>query len=148
MGVAIIGYKNIRRDDESEDAIYIAGSDFVQGVKNGFYEASYGAIECFDSTCTFYNKWRESLFSVVSERPLKDYQENCEDYSTEPFHYLLHFADNGGAIDTEFCNKLFIDFKKYKKVAKEKLNQDDYEIYKLFKKALKTARHGGFLHFS
>jgi len=93
-----------------------------------------------------YNGWRERLFSLVNDGNIQEYWDKSNDLiekyleinllnESEPFFELINFSDCEGVIGPEVSNKLHIDFETYNNLAKERMDDYDYDLYQKFMKA-------------
>jgi len=104
--------------------------------------------------------WYENMFftnydyfeyqTFIRENKLKrilkeDVDKTYKNLENMPFAEIINFSDGEGFIGPEVCEKLYLDFVKYDKVAKEKMSAWYYGVYQNFMNALSIK--GCVLHF-
>lgn len=162
MGLFIQAFKNIQQEADPDDGLSVSSNGFdvqFEGLVEGYYSGEQ-SHDTLSFTYDGYMQFRELLASLVYP-PIKVTIEDeadqlfCDTYphfvavnqhTTGPFVELINFTDSDGTIGSKCAQKLYDDFIKYDKTAKQKMG-DQYENYAIFTRLFEYASNNGFVMF-
>lgn len=137
MGLSIIAYSNLRnrecRDDEIDsDGCYCYVNPSFRGREEPFKEGYYEGDDDFGfhaGSYSGYNAWRARLCELVHGVPPKTVWSDHESWAGKPFVELIDFSDCEGTLGTTVSIKLLKDFKEYRAIVANKLDNSFEDSY-------------------
>lgn len=157
MGLSVTVYKNIKETTNPEEAdfkAYVIDEAWdwkIRNLKKDAYYTGTPIARTISYPYSTHNRFREELIKLMDRYDLikGDGTIKWDLIPTDlPFEPFINFADNEGVLDFEVSELLYDNFKRFEKLAEEKLAERYLEYYKEWLRTFKLAKNNGVVVFN